>query len=166
MPDVGGTAKRRDPPTRGTALPHRCRIIARDPSAREPSTHFCFSRAARASSGRDRRRRGAFGSMRRDTAGLVRGLGRVLRWRVACRGIFAQGGGRDAVPVYCSAAAANFYHSLGVIADFGDDAGCQDWLNRAPITLSMARLYLRARSGLASSIARSVFFCRPVQISG
>ena len=39
--------------------------------------------------------------------------------------LFAQGGGRDAVPVYCpeSFRAANFYYSLGVIADFGDDAG-------------------------------------------
>jgi hypothetical protein len=39
-------------------------------------------------------------------------------------GSFAQGGGCEAVPIYCGKAAARFFFSQrsGVIADFGDDA--------------------------------------------
>jgi hypothetical protein len=92
---AAGDTNALDVSDRSGTLPHRCCMIARDLSGEERAFTL-FSRAARASSGRDRQRSGALGSMRRDTAGLVRGLGRVLCCHVVCR-VF-EGGGRDAVP--------------------------------------------------------------------
>ena len=71
------------------------------------------------------RRSGASASTQRDSTRLM-GVWGVVCWRDAC-GVFAQGGGRDAVHIYCSNAALESLRSLrsGVIADFGDDAGTQ-----------------------------------------
>ena len=94
-------------------------MIARD-LFRERERAFTFvSRAARASSGRDRRRRGLGGARSVTAEDSLGDLGRVLCRRDACRVLE---GGRDAVPFYRSNAALDSALRSGVIAALGDDA--------------------------------------------
>jgi hypothetical protein len=70
----------------GGTLPHRCCMIARDLSSEGRAFTF-VSRAARASSGRDRRRRGLGGARNVTAEDSLGDLGRVLRRRNACQGL-------------------------------------------------------------------------------
>jgi len=100
---------------------------------------------SRASSGRDRRRRGLPGARSvtaHDSwvfgewcAGAMRAGSRCSRRWPRCRFNL------------CSAAAASFYYSLGVIADFGDDAGMMPEIvrnvhGRSPIKIEADDLQL------------------------